>query len=518
MAETSYIIQNGRRLNLKDSSARKSIGSCDELETETKHCLVMAINELNRKVGEGGGGGEKGEPGEDGVSCTHSWDGTVLTVTSASGTSSADLKGEKGEKGEKGDPGTVDTSLLDSYLPKAGGTLSGNLALTNSGANQRQIIFEPADGGEHGVAGGYNMLALSSYNVNGDYSTSRTLMVRNSLNAADIRNALTLRDRANNTNTDYNIYHTGNKPTAADVAYLGTNPITSTTDDTTANWVALGTGYAWYSIADQLNNQPSQYGMLINIVKNPEVTQIWKSHASGAMYIRSGNYSGWGESFAKVYDSLRKPTAADVGALPLSGGTLTNNVTLSKDSTPTFYLKSASGQGRLTKNANDTVDYGTQLIDYDKDGNKVTLVVRGSYYNNPNNIARLVRQSADGTVSNTYEIIHTGNKGLITPTDIGAVSKSGDVMTGTLSLRPSGVAGYGQIYKNATATTDYGTVFADRDANGNIAALKLDASRSLANLVLGSGEHNIIHSGNIDQYVSGGGTAMTVAQIRAICT
>lgn len=55
MAETSYIIQNGRRLNLKDSVARKSIGSCDELETETKHCLVHAINELNQKVGGGGG-------------------------------------------------------------------------------------------------------------------------------------------------------------------------------------------------------------------------------------------------------------------------------------------------------------------------------------------------------------------------------------------------------------------------------------------------------------------------------
>lgn len=50
MAETSYIIQNGRRLNLKDASARKSIGSCSELQTDTKHCLVMAINELNQKV------------------------------------------------------------------------------------------------------------------------------------------------------------------------------------------------------------------------------------------------------------------------------------------------------------------------------------------------------------------------------------------------------------------------------------------------------------------------------------
>ena len=56
MAETSYIIQNGRRLNLKDSTARKSIGSCDELETSTKHCLVMAINELNQKIDQASGG------------------------------------------------------------------------------------------------------------------------------------------------------------------------------------------------------------------------------------------------------------------------------------------------------------------------------------------------------------------------------------------------------------------------------------------------------------------------------
>jgi hypothetical protein len=54
MAETSYIIQNGRRLNLKDSTARQKIGDCSELKTNTKHCLVMAINELCEN---GGGGG-----------------------------------------------------------------------------------------------------------------------------------------------------------------------------------------------------------------------------------------------------------------------------------------------------------------------------------------------------------------------------------------------------------------------------------------------------------------------------
>lgn len=52
MAETSYIIQNGKRLNLKDASARSSIGSCSELKTKTQHCLVYAINELVDKFSE----------------------------------------------------------------------------------------------------------------------------------------------------------------------------------------------------------------------------------------------------------------------------------------------------------------------------------------------------------------------------------------------------------------------------------------------------------------------------------
>ena len=173
MAETSYIIQNGRRLNLKDSTARKSIGSCDELQTETKHCLVMAINELCQKVeGGGSGGGGDGKDGKDGYSPTIEVididGGHRLTITDVNGTKTVDvLDGEagvgissvfpihvdtasgavstygveldngdvysfdvfNGEKGDKGDPGTgVDVGLS---------VVAGKLCITYSGEASR---------------------------------------------------------------------------------------------------------------------------------------------------------------------------------------------------------------------------------------------------------------------------------------------------------------------------------------------------------------------------------------------
>lgn len=102
------------------------------------------------------------------------------------------------------------------------------------------------------------------------------------------------------------------------LAYLGESPIKTTATDTTANWSTQGTGYAWYATAGQLNNQPSTWGILINFVYSSEVFQIWNSQNSGPVYVRSGNASGWGQNWTKLYDEQHKPTAADIGAAPSS--------------------------------------------------------------------------------------------------------------------------------------------------------------------------------------------------------
>lgn len=92
-------------------------------------------------------------------------------------------------------------------------------------------------------------------------------------------------------------------PKLQDVAYLGENPVKSTADDTTDRWYRIGSGYAWYCAAGLMNDQPAQYGFLLNYVYGSDVFQIWNTQSNGPMYTRSGNASGWGRSWAKLIDS-----------------------------------------------------------------------------------------------------------------------------------------------------------------------------------------------------------------------
>ena len=109
---------------------------------------------------------------------------------------------------------------------------------------------------------------------------------------------------------------------------IGANPITSTTNDTTAKWKELGIGQSFYSKTGQLTNQPATYGMLLNFVYSADIFQIWSSQSSGPVYWRTGNNSGWGTNWTKFYDVNNKPTAAELGVLSLSGGTMTGTITL----------------------------------------------------------------------------------------------------------------------------------------------------------------------------------------------
>lgn len=70
-------------------------------------------------------------------------------------------------------------------------------------------------------------------------------------------------------------------------------PISAPADDGTGEWRAQGNCVCFYRTAGLLNNQPSQYGYLINITgAGNDVRQIWAAQGDGSLYHRAGNGTG----------------------------------------------------------------------------------------------------------------------------------------------------------------------------------------------------------------------------------
>ena len=101
---------------------------------------------------------------------------------------------------------------------------------------------------------------------------------------------------------------------------LGSNVITTTTDDTVVKWGAYkGISMSMYTETGQLNDQPSRYGILVNFGQSvSEVHQLWLTQSQGTIYHRGGNGSGWGtNSWIALLDSNNYKTyctPANIGA------------------------------------------------------------------------------------------------------------------------------------------------------------------------------------------------------------
>lgn len=80
--------------------------------------------------------------------------------------------------------------------------------------------------------------------------------------------------------------------------------LNNTANDTTTKWGSYNQQLHFYSNAKQLTDQPSQYGFLHNISKgDAEVHQVWYEQASGSVYHRGGNASGWAGSWRQFLDT-----------------------------------------------------------------------------------------------------------------------------------------------------------------------------------------------------------------------
>ncbi|MGV2811706.1 pyocin knob domain-containing protein [Enterobacter cancerogenus] len=74
-------------------------------------------------------------------------------------------------------------------------------------------------------------------------------------------------------------------------------------------------------------NYPETVAGSLEVYKHAGITQIYRTYNNSRCYIRT-LYGGAWTAWAKQYDTANKPTAADVGALPITGGTLNGNLTV----------------------------------------------------------------------------------------------------------------------------------------------------------------------------------------------
>ena len=74
-------------------------------------------------------------------------------------------------------------------------------------------------------------------------------------------------------------------------------------------------------------NYPEAIAGSLEVYKHAGITQVFRVYNNSRSYIRT-LYSGTWSAWTKQYDAANKPTAGEVGALPVTGGTVTGNATV----------------------------------------------------------------------------------------------------------------------------------------------------------------------------------------------
>ena len=128
---------------------------------------------------------------------------------------------------------------------------------------------------------------------------------------------------------------------------LGKQVISNITNDTVAKWSEIDSGYTYYETSGLLNDQPTQYGILLHFHQSTEVFQIWRSQSGGTTYWRSGNSQGWASTWAKVYDGQNKPTPSEIGAARTETYTVSVPTSWTADSTNGGYYQTVYVSGIL---------------------------------------------------------------------------------------------------------------------------------------------------------------------------
>lgn len=224
--------------------------------------------------------------------------------------------------------------------------------------------------------------------------------------------------------TEYKVYHEGNKPTAADVyAPIKMQFAGDLNTIRTAGHYRLNPGFT---------NGPSgsyQYAQMLHVNGGGDThLQILGSYSSQHLFWRGFNNTfGQGGNWNKIYHEGSKPTPAELGVVARNnvGGPLKTSL-LDTPSEVYAYNASLGEAGWPWVNSSGAIlSMGWSRNDGSKGGAELALNIagRGLAYR---------AQSTASELSEWKQIYHEGFKP--TPAAVGAVAKTGDTMTGALTV------------------------------------------------------------------------------------
>lgn len=163
---------------------------------------------------------------------------------------------------------------------------------------------------------------------------------------------------------DYTIYHSGNLPTFGDLSAgkaIGSSTALGVVD---LNDYKTSGVYHQGSNAQAISgmNYPELLAGSLTIYQSAGVTQEYRIYNTSRMWRRSfyNDAGGW-SAWTKDYNSVTKPTAAELGVLPTSGGTLSGNLVVNGDITTSKGM-TITGTGNIQAMAGGTLRCNTSNV------------------------------------------------------------------------------------------------------------------------------------------------------------
>lgn len=234
-------------------------------------------------------------------------------------------------------PNPASTTDLANYLPLAGGTLTGQVIFDSYGLAFNNITWSN-DLVPNRSYGGY-LQVLDAYNVGaaGGPTNYGTVLQVNSRNA-HWANQLWF---GNNDNMYLRRMNYGSTTYGEWNRLLTNKDVNIIPTQSASNPTTLPANQIFYSEIQNVAETPTTKGLLFSVQGDDEGIQLWASSSKTELYYRTkwASYGNW----------IKLATTSDLGNyLPLTGGTLSGNLTINTVGSTTFVINNNDTNGSET--------------------------------------------------------------------------------------------------------------------------------------------------------------------------